>query len=832
MVFPSRMSDPGLPIESVLHELRRELGRHDAVVLQAPPGSGKTTRVPLALLEESWLAGHSILMLEPRRLAAGNAARFMAGQLGEQVGKRVGYTIRYERKVSADTRIEVVTEGVLTRRLQRDPELAGVGLVIFDEFHERHLQTDLALALCRDVQEGLRDNLKLLVMSATLDATPLVDRLGGAPLLQCEGRMHPVETEYVGGEFGGRDVAAMMARRIAQVAGRTAGDILVFLPGTAEILRCRNMLQGHPDLNGIEVVPLYGGLDYPAQERAIRPAQRRKVVLATNIAESSLTIQGVRVVIDSGLVRQPRFDVGSGLTRLETVRVSRASAQQRAGRAGRLGPGHCFRLWTAGEHGALLPFAPPEIRSSDLAPLALDLAAWGVPEGTGLSWLDPPPEGALASARELLVDLDALDARGALTRVGRRMIDFPAHPRVARLLIEAERLGLSALGCDLAALFGEPGLLRGKGGRAADLRDVLQGLRFVGNGQEISGPFRRGRRFWRQRMQVRSDNESASGLDIGRLVAVGWPDRIALEAPPGSGRYRLANGSGAGLAPAGCHHSPALVAVSTTGRSGADGRIGVFCPFDPEMIHEIFPERIRTERRVGWDEGAGRVTAAEETRFGALVLGSRQIPVQASDRVDAFLALLRRRGLELLTWDKEAGQLLARCRFVARYGSDDWPDYSSEALLGELENWLAPYLLTCSREADLAKVDLCSALRARLNWSQLQQLDRLAPERWQVPSGSKVRIDYRQHEQPVLAVKLQELFGLAETPSIGGGSVPLLLDLLSPARRPIQRTQDLKNFWNEVYPEVKKELKGRYPKHPWPDDPWSAEPTRRTRRKK
>lgn len=827
------MFDSDLPIESVLPGLRRELLRHDAVVLQAPPGSGKTTRVPLALLDEPWLAGQKILMLEPRRLAAGNAARFMAGQLGEQVGDRVGYTIRYERKVSADTRVEVVTEGVLTRRLQRDPELTGFGLVIFDEFHERHLESDLALALCCDVQAGLRDDLKLLVMSATLDATPLVNRLGGAPLLQCDGRMHPVMTEFVAGEFGGRDVAAVTARKILQVAAQTDGDILVFLPGTAEILRCRDMLQVHPAMKGMDVVPLYGGLDYPAQERAIRPAQRRKVVLSTNIAESSLTIQGVRVVIDSGLVRQPRFDVGSGLTRLETVRISRASAEQRAGRAGRLGPGHCFRLWTEGEHGALLPFAPPEIRSSDLAPLALDLAAWGVPEGTGLAWLDPPPEGALASARELLVALDALDPKGALTQFGRRMIELPAHPRVARLLIEAEGVGCPALGCDLAALFGEPALLGGgQGGKGEDLWEILQSLHSSRGASEISGPFRRARRFWRQRLQVRRDSESVSGADVGRLVAVGWPDRIALETTPGSGRYRFANGSGAVLASTGSHPPSALVAVSTTGRSGADGRIRLFCPLAPEMLHEIFPERVRTERRVGWDEGEGRVTAAEEVRFGALVLGRRQLPVEPSDRVDALLVLIRRRGLEILAWDKEASQLLARCRFVGRNVSDEWPDFSDKVLLEKLEDWLAPYLLKCRRETDLAKVDLCNALRARLSWSQSQQLDRLAPERLQVPSGSKVRIDYRQVEQPILAVKLQELFGLAETPCIANGRVPLLLDLLSPAQRPIQRTQDLKNFWNRVYPEVKKELKGRYPKHPWPDNPWSAEPTRRAKAKK
>ena len=813
-----------LPIDTVLPDLRRVLAAHPAAVLEAPPGAGKTTRVPLALLDEPWLAGKTIVMLEPRRLAASNAARFMARQRGEQVGETVGYAIRYERKVSRTTRIEVVTEGILTRRLQADPELTGVGLVIFDEFHERNLNSDLALALCRDAQLGLREDLKLLVMSATLDAGPVAKLLGDCPRISSAGRSYPVAVRYLAQDPQGR-VADTVPPAVRRALGETAGDLLVFLPGVFEIRRCAEALA---DLAGpVDVRPLYGDLPFAEQERAILPGPRRKVVLATNIAETSLTIEGVTVVIDAGLERRPRFDAARGMTRLETVRISRASAEQRAGRAGRLGPGTCYRLWSEGTHGALLPFTPPEIRGADLATLALELARWGVTDPYQLAWLDPPPAGHLAGARSLLQRLGALDEGGRLTPLGETMAQFPAHPRLARLLVAAQAAGTPGLGADLGALLAERDLAGGAAPDRASDSDLLDRLELLRRrGHEAAA---RAVRYWREKLKVAGMEPSADAESIGRLLALAFPDRIGRQREPGSGRYRFSGGFGGKLSPrSAVTGGEWLVAVEVVGRPGGEGEIRLANVLTRETVEELFGAGLSWQREVDWDDRAGRVVAREVRRLGELSLQERPAAAGPEDTVPALLALLRRRGLELLDWSPAARQLRARAMLVARQRSD-WPDLGDAALLASLEEWLAPYLSGVTSLGALRKVDLVAALQSRLGWQRHQELARLAPERLAVPSGSNIRLDYAAEDGPVLACKLQELFGLVATPAVVEGAVPVLIHLLSPAGRPLAVTRDLRSFWDTVYPEVKKEMKGRYPRHPWPDDPWNAVATKRTK---
>ncbi len=833
MNFPNQ-----LPIDTILPELKRALAGRDAAVLQAPPGAGKTTRVPLALLGESWLADRSILMLEPRRLAATNAARYMAGLLNEPVGQRVGYAIRFDRKVSAATRAEVITEGILTRRLQDDPTLEGVGLVIFDEFHERHLQSDLALALCRDAQLGLRPDLKLLVMSATLDAAPISRLLGDAPLITSEGRRYPVTVRYLD-RPSGEPVAEATARAVRRALPTTEGDILVFLPGVGEIRRCRELLAAGHGSEVPLVCPLYADLPFAEQERAILPGPRRKVVLATNIAETSLTIEGVTVVVDSGLARQPRFDPATGFSRLETVRISAASAKQRAGRAGRVRAGICFRLWSEGEQGALLPQTPPEIRSADLAPLALDLACWGVVDPEVLCWLDPPPAGALAGGRRLLQSLGALDEKGRVTPLGRRMAERPAHPRLSRLMLEGERRGELPLACDLAALLAERDLLRGdavsRPGSDSDLLDRWELLERWRHGAQVPDPAAcaaadRASRFWRGRRQRGGRQPSpVTAEEVASLLLPAFPDRLARQRQEGTGAYLLVTGRGGRLSPRSrVHGAPFLLALEVGG--GTEGAIHLASAVSEALVLQAFAADLELRRRVAWDAREERVVAVEERRLGALTLALRPIRPTAEEETSALLEGVRTLGLEVLNWTPAARQLAARVRFLARtFPAEEWPDLSPEHLLVTLERWLGPFLQGRRSRADLAGLDLVPPLLALLPWPLQRRLDEAAPLRLLVPSGAKIPLDYVTDGPPVLAVKLQELFGLADTPRVGKGRVPVLLHLLSPARRPIQITRDLKNFWDTIYPEVKKELKGRYPKHPWPDDPWKAVPTGKTK---
>jgi ATP-dependent helicase HrpB len=839
-----------LPIDDILPGIREALENSPSLVIEAPPGAGKTTRVPLAILNSPFLGNRKIVMLEPRRLAAANAARWMASCLGEDVGRTVGYTIRFERKVSAETRIEVVTEGVLTRRLQDDPLLQGTGVVIFDEFHERSLNADTALALCLDVQQGLRNDLKIIVMSATLDGGPVARLLGDAPVVTSQGKIFPVRVSYLLRDPEGR-CAEVAARAVLKALAETEGDILLFLPGGGEIRRCRKLLEEGGGVAPVILCPLYGDLPYAEQERAIMPADRRKVVLATNIAETSLTIEGVRVVIDAGWSRQLRYDPATGLNRLVTVRLSSASAAQRAGRSGRLGPGTCFRLWTEHTQNSLVPFTPPEILTSDLCPLALDLALWGVADAASLSWLDPPPAPALNEGRRLLVRLGALDAAGRITPHGKAMAVLPVHPRLSHMLLAAQEREEGSLACDLAALLGERDIFIAapppvkKIASDSDLLDRVEALaRWRGKEAErerqpeIDGAacrtVDRTAAHLRRLMGIKALPGPSSSGTIGLLLSKAYPDRIARQREPGSDRYLLTNGRGGSLSPrSALHDAPFLVAVNMEGGERGDGLIHLASALSLDMLRSEHAADIKRLRVVEWDRLQGRVVACEEERLGSIILASRPFAPSPDELRDALIrGIAGDAGLDALKWSPEAEQFRTRTGFLARlFPGEGWPDLSDEALLSTLEEWLGPSLAGLKSLSDLAGLDILPSLRRLLTWQQAARLDEGAPTHIRVPSGSRVPLQYPTDGPPVLAVKLQELFGLADTPTVAWGRVPVVLHLLSPARRPVQVTQDLKGFWNSVYPEVKKELKGRYPRHPWPDDPWQAVPTRHVKRR-
>ncbi len=823
-----------LPIDTVLPALRGALSAGPAAILQAPPGSGKTTRVPLALLGEAWLEGRRIVMLEPRRLATRAAAGWMARQLGERVGGTVGYRIRRDTRVGPTTRIEVVTEGVLTRMIQHDPTLDGVGLVIFDEFHERSLHGDLGLALTLHSRNLLRNDLRVLIMSATIDTGAIATLLGGAPVIAGEGRAHAIETRYTPPRAG-ISVEAAVVGRVRDVLTGEAGDILVFLPGTGEIRRVASMLADSGLAPSVRVAPLYGDLSQEAQDAAIQPspAGARKVVLATAIAETSLTIEGVRVVIDSGLARVPRFSPRTGMTRLETTKVSAASAEQRRGRAGRVGPGICYRLWPEGEQRELRPREVPEMLEADLAPLALELAEAGIPDPNELQWLDPPPPAALSQARELLMQLGALDGAGRITAHGGRMAEFGLHPRLAHMLLRADALGFGVLACDLAALLGERDILRREGSVPdADLRTRVEALR-RGDGSADPGAVHRVRaeaRLLRERLGAPAAKSSAAEVEAAGLVlAFAYPDRIGQRRPGQSGRFLLRAGQGAHFAePQALAEADYIVAPELDGRP-RESRIFLAAPVTLEEIEEQFGDQIELEEVVQWDESAEAVVSRRRERLGALVLRDAPLRDPDPDAVKAaLLDGLARRGVDALPWSEAARGLMARLRFLHRR-DPAWPDVSFEALEATLPDWLGPYLDGVRRRDDVARLDLAGALLARLTWAQRSVLDELAPTHLVVPSGSRVSIDYGDPDAPVLAVRLQEVFGLVETPRIAGGAVPITLHLLSPARRPVQVTRDLAGFWRTTYFEVKKDLKGRYPRHYWPDDPLQATPTRRVR---
>ena len=807
-----------LPVDEALPRLKAALEAGNAAVLVAPPGAGKTTRVPLALLDAPWLAGRRIVMQEPRRLAARAAARRMAATLGEAVGETVGYRVRFDSKVGPRTRIEVVTDGLFLRMLQDDPSLPGIGCVIFDELHERGLDTDLSFALVREAQTALREDLRVIAMSATLDPGPVAERLGGAASIESAGRMFPVETRHLDREASGRiedTVATAIRRAIAEESGST----LVFLPGVGEIRRVEERLRGLGPT--IDVAPLYGDLSPAEQDRAIAPspAGRRKVVLATSIAETSLTIEGVRIVIDSGFMRVPRFSPRSGMTRLETVRVSLASADQRRGRAGRLEPGVCYRLWTEETGRGLLAFTPPELLDADLAPLALELAAWGVGDAASLPWLTPPPAASLATARALLADLGAFDDAGAITRHGRAMVRLGQHPRLAHLVLKGRELGQGKVAALLVAILGERDFLRlPPGQRDADLRHRVD--------IALSGKAPRQILEVARRLAQGKDSDSSM---TGALLALAYPDRIGRRRAATAGRYLLSGGRGAALPEGDPMANEEFLVVAETDGSAQDSRIFLAAPIAAGEIEELYADRIVAEEIVRWSPRDGAVLARQRRRLGALLLEDRPLTQPDAEKVKtAMLDGIRQLGLGALPWSNDLARWRERIAFL-RTHDETWPDLSDAALAATLEAWLAPFLEGVSRRDHLARVDLAAALKALVPWDRGRELDRLVPTHIAVPSGSHVPVDYTNPAEPTLSVRLQEMFGLSDTPRIAGGKVPLIIHLLSPARRPVQVTRDLASFWATGYRSVKAELKGRYPRHYWPDDPLIAEPTARVR---
>lgn len=835
-----------LPIEPLLPALLDTLATRRAAVLVAPPGAGKTTRVPLALLGAPWLGDRKIVMLEPRRLATRAAARYMAATLGEAVGGRVGYRMRLDTRVGPTTRIEVVTEGILTRMLQHDPTLEGVGAVLFDEFHERSLVADTGLALTLATSELFRGDLRLLVMSATLDGAAVARLLGDAPLLQSAGRSFPVETRHAAPRAGAR-IEAHVSLVVREALASEDGSVLVFLPGTGEIRRVEALLHDGSLPSDVSIHPLHGMLEGSAQDAAIAPAPpgRRKVVLATSIAETSLTIEGIRVVVDGGMMRIPRFSPRTGMTRLETVRVSRASADQRRGRAGRLTPGVCLRCWSPADEAGLVPTTRAEMLDSDLAPLALDLAAAGFADPAALRWLDPPPAAAFAQGRELLTLLGALDESGALTGHGEAMAALGTHPRLAHLLLRAQAAGGATLAraTALVALLEERDPLRGEmGPPPADLSlrlDLLQRRSSEGAGtlgttvdRGALARLRAGASAWRQRVGGAAESAGDKGepWSDGVLLALAYPERVARQRG-GPGRFLLRNGRGATLPVSDpLAHAPWL-AIATIEDAGRDGQIRLAAELDLDDLLVHAGEQVEMVDEVTWDAAAETVVARRQHRLGALVLREQPLEGVAPEAVQAaLLAAIAARGIEALPWSEEAMRLRRRLAFLRALDSR-WPDVSDAALLATLGAWLAPRLGGIRRLDVLARVELADALLVLLAWEQRRRLDELAPEHLEMPTGSRIRIDYTDPTAPVLAVRLQEIFGLQETPRIGGGQVPLTMHLLSPAHRPMQVTRDLASFWATGYFDVRKELRGRYPKHHWPDDPLTAPPVRGAKRR-
>lgn len=810
------MTLPPLPIDTALPPLRAALAERGRAVLQAPPGAGKTTRVPLALLDQPWLGGGRIIMLEPRRIAARAAAGHMASLLGEKVGDTVGYRIRMDRKVGPNTRIEVVTEGILTRMLQDDPALEGVGAVIFDEFHERSLNADLGLALALETAV-LRDDLRLLVMSATLDGGPVARLLGDAPIVSSEGRAYPVETHHRPPRPG-ETIEDAVARAVRDALAEETGSLLVFLPGAREIRRVQAKLSGLGD--GVTVAPLYGDLPAAAQDQAIRPAPAgtRKVVLATNIAETSLTIEGVRVVIDSGLARAPRFDPRTGMSRLETVTIARAAADQRRGRAGRTEPGMCWRLWAKAGEGAMAPFDLPEILVADLAPLALELALWG---GGDLAWLDPPPAAALAQARALLTDLGAIDADGRPTAHGKAMARLPLHPRLAHMVLRAKAEGVGGAAAELAAIL--------EGRRPSSETDLRASIEMLhrDRGDPAVARLREAARDIARRFGLGPGGGSG---DAGALLALAYPDRVAKRRPGGRGSFLLANGRGAALRDSDPLAGADYLAVAETDDAGREARILAAAPLDEATLEAVLGDRIAWVETVAWDAAEQAVAARRQRRLGALVLADAALPNPDPAAVTAaLLEGVRRLGLDALPWRSGAVALRQRVGFARALEGESWPDWSDAALMETLEQWLGPHLSGMRRRSDLDRLDLGQILSTALGWEQQRALDALAPATIPIPSGRRAAIDYADPAQPVLAVKLQEMFGQAETPRVGNGRVPVAIHLLSPAGRPLQVTRDLAGFWAGSYAEVRKDMRGRYPRHPWPDDPLAAPATARAK---
>lgn len=826
-------SQSDLPVTHVLPRLTAALNDPGRAVLQAPPGSGKTTRVPLALLTAPWLAGKKILMLEPRRLAARTCARFMATQCREKVGQTVGYRVRMETRVSAGTRIEVVTEAILTRMIQSDPALEGVGLVIFDEFHERHIHSDLGLALCLETAEVLRPDLRILVMSATMDTTALGLLLDPVKIITSEGRQWPVETAYLpppAGRPGPGPFGAVLTGCVTAVLtalDRHAGDILVFLPGAAEIRHMARILaqKTGPD---VQVFALSGRLSPDRQQAALAPSPRgsRKVVLATAIAETSLTIEGVTVVVDSGLMRRPMFFPGNGLTRLQTLPVSRASANQRRGRAGRTGPGICYRIWSEHVHKGLVRFSRPEILEQDLAGVALELALWGVRDAKELKWLDPPPAPAFARARDLLHRLGCLDDQGGITAHGKAVAGSGIHPRLAHMILKANRDGNGFLACCLAVLLeGNPDLPE-----VSHDPDIRSRLEILTASKNQMVPCRRLAR------KLKINGRSIDPEKAGIILSLGFPERVARRRGPLS--YVMASGSGASFRePNTVSMHEYILAAHVEGHPG-NAVIFLAAPVLLQDLEQVWAAEMETVESVEWDPDRQAVKALVQTWYGRILI--RETPSSDPDPeavAHAMIQGIRQMGLNALSWTRKLMHLRHRVCFLREHaGFSRLPDLSDTGLMNTLSSWLGPFLTGIRSARDLRQVDPAGGLMTLLSWEDRQQADAMAPSHIVVPSGSRLPLSYTDGSQtlhsPILAVRLQEMFGETRTPSVAGGRIAVTLHLLSPAGRPVQVTQDLESFWNNTYKMVKKDLMGRYPKHFWPDDPLTAAPTHRAKPRK
>jgi ATP-dependent helicase HrpB len=823
-----RTFDTPLPIDAVLDELARTLASHNAAVLVAPPGAGKTTRVPLALLDAPWVRGKKIIVLEPRRIAARASAERMAQTLGERVGETVGYRVRFGSKVSRATRIEVVTEGIFSRQILDDPELSGVAAVLFDEFHERSLDADLGLALARDGQTGLREDLRILVMSATLDGARVAKLLGEAPVIASEGRAFPVETRYLGRKADA-PLERQMADAIATALRADPGSVLAFLPGAAEIRRTQNFLTERVHDAAIEIVPLYGALDAGVQDRAIAPSPKghRKVVLATSIAETSLTIEGVRIVVDSGVARVPRYEPDIGLTRLETVRASRAAVDQRRGRAGRTEPGVCYRLWDEPQTASLAAYTQPEILSADLSSLVLDLAQWGVNDPSTLAFLDPPPLPALKEARSLLCELGALDRAGRITAEGKSLRDLALPPRLSRMIVDSHRLGAGEDAAAIAAVLTE----RGLGGDSVDLDARLDQFRRDRSPRGMSARSLAER--WASQVAASEGSPSEdTSPSTGVMLAFAFPDRVARNR--GKGSFVLANGRGAAVDQASALARTPYIAVAELTGTAAQGRILLATPITQDEIELRFADQIETADEISFDRNALALRARRKKTLHAITLSETPLALQASVETASVLADgLIALGLDRLPWSKAAKQWRDRVMFLRKAEGDieqhSWPDLSDDALKAQREAWLVPALYDKVSLKEFSSGDLSDALMTLLPWELRARLEREAPTHFEAPTGTMLAIDYEAEQGPTIAVRLQELFGLNTHPSIAKGAVPLVLELLSPAHRPVQVTRDLPGFWRGSYAAVRSDLRGRYPRHPWPEDPASAMPTRRVK---
>ena len=820
----TRSFDTPLPIDAVLDDLGRALAENNAAVLVAPPGAGKTTRVPLALLDETWVGNKKIIVLEPRRIAARASAERMAKTLGERVGDTVGYRVRFGSKVSRATRIEVVTEGIFSRQILDDPELTGIAAVLFDEFHERSLDADLGLALARDAQTGLREDLRILVMSATLDGARVAKLLGDAKVVASEGRAYPVETRYLGRKPDA-PLERQMADAIAMALRADPGSVLAFLPGAAEIRRTQNFLSERIHDAGIEIVPLFGALDAAVQDRAIQPAPkgRRKVVLATSIAETSLTIEGVRIVVDSGVARVPRYEPDIGLTRLETVRASRAAVDQRRGRAGRTEPGVCYRLWDEPQTASLAAYTQPEILSADLSSLVLDLAQWGVSDPTALAFLDSPPTPALNEARTLLRELGALDGDGRITAEGKSLRALALPPRLARMIVDSHRLGAGREAAEIAAVLTE----RGLGGDSVDLDARLDQFRRDRSQRATSARSLAER--WASQVAATEGASSSDGApSTGAMLAFAFPDRVARNR--GNGTFVLANGRGAAVDQASALARAPYIAVAELTGTAASGRILLATPIAQSDIELRFADQIENADDITFDRASMALRARRKRTLHAITLSEAPLTLSPSAETAQVLADgLIAAGLDRLPWSKPLQQWRGRVTFLRKAEGEPWPDLSDQALAAQREVWLAPALFDKASLKEFSAGDLSDALMGLLPWELRARLEREAPTHFEAPTGTQLPIDYEAEQGPTIAVRLQELFGLTTHPSIAKGAVPLVLELLSPAHRPVQVTRDLPGFWRGSYAAVRSDLRGRYPRHPWPEDPASAMPTRRVK---